>query len=49
MKNTKCWLWHTWGKWADLGAILTGDQYNYQIKECLQCGIKTKRWYGARF
>ncbi len=41
MNNTKCWIYHTWGKWKDI-TIITNDR-NYQIKECKQCGKKIMR------
>jgi hypothetical protein len=45
-ENTKCWIYHTWGKWEDLN---TPSDYghNHQVKECKQCGIKAKRCYSA--
>lgn len=46
MKNTKCWFWHTWSKWTDLG-VVSASGHSHQVKKCQQCGIKKIRWYSA--
>jgi len=48
MKNTKCWFFHTWGKWTDMQPPRQYE-HNKQIKECQKCGIKKMRWYSDSY
>lgn len=46
MKKLLCKIgWHFWGKWIDVEKEMLPHNHNHQVRECLECGLKQKRWF----
>lgn len=41
------WFIHNWNKWADVSPVVKTGTFNFQLKECEDCGIKKLRVYYA--
>jgi len=37
---------HYWSIWYDIEDEMDAYGHNHQWKQCLDCGIKRKRWFG---